>query len=64
MQLLKRAILAIYQKGLGWPCAVSTCPQKVIITFQKFFLFSVSIFGFYQYLKNMEGKVRKCFLLG
>ena len=38
---VKSAILAIFQKGLGWPCPVSVSPQKCIIAFEKFFLFWV-----------------------
>ena len=39
---LKIAIMAIFQKGLEWPCPVSTLkcgPQKRIIALEKLFLF-------------------------
>ena len=41
VQWFKSVILAIFQKGPGWPCPVSTGPQKLIITFQNFSLFRV-----------------------
>jgi hypothetical protein len=39
MHGLKSAILAIFQKGLGWPCPVSAALK--IIAFEKLFLFWV-----------------------
>ena len=41
MHGLKSAILAIFPKGLGWPCPVQCGPQKCIIAFEKLFLFWV-----------------------
>ena len=54
MHRLKSAILAIFQRGLGWPCPVSA--QKCIIAFETFFLF----LGADEYLERLEGKIRKC----
>jgi hypothetical protein len=36
-QKLKSAILAIFQRGLGWPFPFSYGPQKMMIRFDKFF---------------------------
>ena len=38
MHGLKSAILAIFQKGLGWPCPVSAALKNA---FEKFFLYWV-----------------------
>ena len=40
MHRLKSAILAIFQRGLGWPCRVSLALKNA---FEKLFLFRVSM---------------------
>ena len=53
MQGLRSAILAIFQKGLGWLSPVSAAPQKVIVAIVLLF-----VLGRYEYLKRLEGKIR------
>ena len=43
---LKSVILAIFQKGLGWPCPVSAALKNVL--------------GADEYLERLIGKIRKC----
>ena len=40
---IKKCHLAIFQKGLEWPCLVSAALEKCIIAFERFFLFWVPI---------------------
>ena len=51
-QKLKSAILAIFQRGLGWPFPFSYGPQnkKMMIKFDKFFLILIDM-KIYGYLK-------------
>ena len=43
MQVLKSAILAILQKEQGWPCPISTGPQKALVGIEKLVLFYVAL---------------------
>ena len=51
MRGLKRAILAIFQKGLGWPCPVGPALENASI---------LSVMGADEYLERLECKIRKC----
>jgi hypothetical protein len=49
MQVLKSAILVIFQKGLGWPCPrIPRWISKIIF-----------VFGSYKFPAILEGKIRK-----
>ena len=56
---VKSAILAIFQKGLVWPCLVSAALKNCIIAFEKFLF----VLGADEYLERLEGKIRKCLFL-
>ena len=56
---LKSAILAIIQRGAGWPCPVSTALENPLLDLKKNGLDS------YELLAILEGKVKKgSFFLG
>ena len=53
MHGLKIAILAIFQKGLGWPCPVWSSKTHHSVCKNIFVL------GADEYLEKLEGKIRK-----
>ena len=53
--MLKSAILAILQKEQGWPCPISTGPQKALVGIEKLVLFYVAL---NPYLESLEGSIR------
>ena len=55
MHGLKSAILAIFQRGLGWPCPVSAALKNA-----SWHLKNSLRFGANECLDRMEGKIRKC----
>ena len=55
MHGLKSAILAIFQKGLGWLCLL-VWPSKMHHSIWKILF----VLGADEYLERLEGKIRKC----
>ena len=51
MQGLKSAILAMFRRGLGWPCPVSAALKNPLLDLEKYFCLGL--------LLMMEGKIRK-----
>ena len=51
MQVLKSAILAIFLKGPGWPCPVSTAVKSSTQDFKIIF-----VLGCYEFIAMLEGK--------
>ena len=54
MHGLKSAILAIFQRGLGWPCPASMALKNPLLGFKHSFWG-----GSYEFLAMLKGKVRK-----
>ena len=54
MQGFKSAILAIFQRGPGWPCPVSTALKNPSLDFKNSFCFV-----FYEFLAMLQGKIKK-----
>ena len=55
MQGSKGAILAIFQKGPGWPCPDISALKNPSRDFKNYFCFGL---GFYEFLVMLEGKIR------
>ena len=53
-QGLESAILAIFQRGLGWPCPASMALKNPLLGFKHSFWG-----GSYEFLAMLKGKVRK-----
>ena len=54
MQELKSAILAIFQRGLGWPCPVSAALKNPSVDLKNLFALGAD-----EFLPMLESKTRK-----